>query len=182
MAPLAAPVRYLLLAAIPLLLAGPAIAADGDATTDLGPIDNPVASALLDLETGVPLTLDEAIAGALAFNADIVAQYQLIEAARAQVRQAKSNYLPHLDATYQGRETHTFPDPTLPAGSEELADSFSNEDWINQVHIDLVQPIPIFGTQQLLVHLANLGVDSAEARLESTRQSVRAQVVRAWYS
>src|SRR6185436_14531815 len=76
-----------------------------------------------------------------------------------------------------GRQTHNFPDPPVDNSNPELAESFNPEDWINALQFDLIQPIPIFGTQALLVHGAHLERDAAEARYLQAAQALRAQVV-----
>ncbi|HYE79938.1 MAG TPA: TolC family protein, partial [bacterium] len=153
---------------------------------DFGPlpaIDTPAATAILEAAEGVPVTLGEALAIAMEANEGLRAHRALIEAAEGGLRAARASYWFSLDATYRGRQTNTFPDPDLSQipGGEDIAGSFSQEDWINTLEFALVQPLPVFGTQRLIVRAADLELGRQEAVFVEQAQELRQRVVSAFY-
>lgn len=170
------------IALVVLTLPIPAMAQPDETTTrpPLPTIETPIATSFLESAVAVPVTLDEAIILAVAGNEALRAQGQLIDSARAGVDVAKSSYWFSLDATVLGRQTNSFPDPEPVPGEPDLS-GFSQEDWINSLEFRLLQPIPVFGTQRLLVHGAELELSRQEAIFLQQSQSLRQQVVSSFF-
>lgn len=139
------------------------------------------AASTLESAHAVHLALGDAIDRARAANPRLASLASQVEAAEADVRAAKTAYWFTVDAQYTGRESHTFPDPEVPAGSENLAESFSQEDWVNALDFNLTQPIPVFGQQRLSVKAAKLALAQAEAAYDLEAQMLREQVVTAYF-
>jgi|GEM_PF-6206592 len=139
------------------------------------------AAATLSTENAIFIELGDAIERARAANPRLAALASQVDAAHADVRAAKTSYWFTVDAQYTGRESHTFPDPDIPEGSEDLADSFSQEDWVNSLDFNLTQPIPVFGQQRLSVKAAKLALHQAQAAYDLESQRLREQVVTAYF-
>jgi len=121
--------------------------------------------------SSVSLTVEEAVARALANQPSIQQAQSSLEAARARVGEAQSTYWPALSAT--GSWTHIEPDQSisivLPGlGSFSLVVPVDNYD----VHLGVSQVITQFGRRVDQVKVAESGVSSARIGVEQAKTAV----------
>ena len=142
----------------------------------------PVAAALLLLTCGflaeaqsttavVTLTVEQAIARALA-NQPMIQQAQAaVESARARVGEARSSYYPNLSGTasytrLEPNQTFTFPG----LGTFSLA---PEDNW--DFHLGLNQVITQFGKRDVQVRMAENGVAAARIGVDQARTGIAFQ-------
>jgi outer membrane protein len=120
--------------------------------------------------TGVPLalTVDQAVARALATQPQIQQAQASVEAARARVGQAQSAYYPNLAGT--GSYSHSEPDQTMDLGPLGTVSLSPQDIW--DLHVTLGQVITQFGKRDAQVRLAESGVASARVGVEQARTAI----------
>jgi outer membrane protein len=129
----------------------------------------------------VSLTVDQAVARALANQPMILQAQASLEAARARVGQAQSAYWPNVSAS--GSYTHIEPDQSVSIsipmlGSFSLFVPTDNYD----VHLGLNQVITQFGRRDAQVKIAESGATAARIGVEQAKTAVGYQAAQLFYT
>jgi outer membrane protein len=116
-----------------------------------------------------PLTLEQALAIALANNPDVVADGWEIEAARARKRQASSDHWPSLEV-FAAYRHHWHEERLVPARGQMTQACFSHDIFTG----DVVLTIPLLSGGRVVsaVAMADLMAGAADRRLARTREEL----------
>ena len=153
----------------------------GLARAPAGPAENTPSETSAEEAPEGPLTLEEAIAQALAHNPQLAASTQAVGVAAARVGQAKAQDRFNLTAnyrdTFQGPTvSFTVPDPS----TGELVTADVVPDRTSSYSVNLRKTLWAGGRLKASQRLARRGMDASRQELRSTRQEVVLQVTEAY--
>ncbi|MGE0040713.1 MAG: TolC family protein [Vicinamibacterales bacterium] len=148
-----------------------------------------VLGALAPLHAQAPLTLDEAVARALAGNPDLAAAAAAVDGAGARVDQARAGYLPRVDLveSWQRGDAPLFAFSAL-LGARQVTPADLDTARLNQPDVGnyfragLVVQQTVFdgGQARRAVEAASLGREAAAEALRAARHDLALEVVRAY--
>ena len=124
-----------------------------------------------------PLTLKDAIAYGLAHNRTYLAARQEVDAVNQQVRQARADYYPKVDANYTFRNWKDAPYAAFNDMQFEIAPQSANR-WDFQLN----QPVFTGFALSSQLNIAKMNFKIAEYRLEETRLNTVRDLERAFWS
>jgi outer membrane protein len=126
-----------------------------------------------------PLTLERALAIALANNPDVVSDGWEIEAARARGRQASSEHWPSLEV-FAAYRHHWHEERLVPARGQAAETSFSHDIFAG----DVVLTVPLFSGGRVVsaVTAADLMARAADKRLARTREELIFNIKSTFYA